>query len=143
MECLIYKKLGGVDNSLFLIEDSFSRKIVDKYGTNPNIIGYHAIVEDIVVGYLLVLNNYLAGFFVEKEFRNNGLGTELLKRALEDLNHYDFIYGYIHKPAVNIFKKQQFQILYQVNASHWILYKGNIDDKSFVQIKSRWSEMNN
>lgn len=25
----------------------------------------------------------------------------------------------------------------------WILYKGNIDDKSFVQIKPRWSEMNN
>lgn len=24
----------------------------------------------------------------------------------------------------------------------WILYKGNIDDKSFVQIKSRWPEMN-
>lgn len=92
------------------------------YKEDNNIIGYIYLKptsNDTQKGYLI------DGLYVEKEYRNNGVGRKLVKEALKNINtKYDYIdinVLYANKIAIELYKSlgfKEFKITMKIEKRH-------------------------
>lgn len=74
-----------------------------------NII-YCAYIDNELVGIInMESNNYLADLYVKKEYRNNKIGSRLLKNLIENCGDFDVIKVDARVEAISLYERFSFQ----------------------------------
>ena len=95
----------------YIITNHFNKMLDDE---NIIILGYY--INEIIVGYILIRrtsNNtcLLDGLYVEKEYRNKGIGNSLLKEAISRIKNMNVKYVDINVMYNNIIAKHIYEKL--------------------------------
>ena len=103
---------------------------INKYITSevPKLINYYCniIVDNKIVGCLLLTNKddgkLLDEIYLEKEYRNKGIGTEIIKGIL---NNNDTVYLWVYKEnekAISLYKKLGFNVIEETESRYYMKY---------------------
>ena len=95
----------------YIVINHFNKMLDDE---NIIILGYY--INNIIVGYILIrrmANNtcLLDGLYVEKEYRNKGIGNSLLKEAISRIKNMNVKYVDINVMYNNIIAKHIYEKL--------------------------------
>ena len=95
----------------YIVTNHFNKMLDDE---NIIILGYY--INEIIVGYILIRrtsNNtcLLDGLYVEKEYRNKGIGNSLLKDAISRIKNMNVKYVDINVMYNNIIAKHMYEKL--------------------------------
>lgn len=111
-----------------LVEDE--RNKIDEYViTSANEMFedyYNIIIDDKIIGSIL-LKDMLQGklideIYIEKEFRNNGIGTDIIRKMLEkNRNIYLWVYKE-NKKAISLYKRLGFIIVDETDSRYYMKY---------------------
>ena len=111
-----------------LVEDE--RNKIDEYViTSANEMFedyYNIIIDDKIIGSIL-LKDMLQGklideMYIEKEFRNNGIGTDIIRKMLEkNRNIYLWVYKE-NKKAISLYKRLGFIIVDETDSRYYMKY---------------------
>ena len=88
---------------------------------------YHnIIVDEKIVGCLLLTNKdngkLLDEIYLEKEYRNKGIGTSIIK---DILNNNDIVYLWVYKEnekAISLYKKLGFSVIEETESRYYMKY---------------------
>ena len=103
---------------------------INKYitGEVPKLINYYCniVVDNKIVGCLLLTNKdngkLLDEIYLEKEYRNKGIGTEIIKGIL---NNNDTVYLWVYKEnekAISLYKKLGFNVIEETETRYYMKY---------------------
>ena len=87
---------------------------------------YNIIIDDKIIGSIL-LKDMLQGklideIYIEKEFRNNGIGTDIIRKMLEkNRNIYLWVYKE-NKKAISLYKRLGFIIVDETDSRYYMKY---------------------
>ena len=94
-------------------------KIIDNY--------YNIIVDEKIVGCLLLTNKddgkLLDEIYLEEQYRNQGIGTDIIKNILKQNN---IVYLWVYKKntkAIKLYKKLGFNIIEETDTRYYMKYK--------------------
>lgn len=96
---------------------------------NSDIFVY--IKDDEIVAFVGLIDKYIAGLFVQKNFRNSLIGTKLLEYLRLKYNVLTLNVYCKNKSAISFYKKQKFEIVEQLinietNEKEYVMrYKNN------------------
>lgn len=84
------------------------------------------IVDNKIVGCLLLTNKdddkLLDEIYLEEEYRNKGIGTEIIK---DILNNNDIVYLWVYKEnekAISLYKKLEFNVIEETESRYYMKY---------------------
>lgn len=111
-----------------LVEDE--RKRIDEYvinSVNETLKDYfNIIVDDKVIGSVIIINlrrgKLLDEIYLEKEFRNNGVGTDIIRKIIENNKS---VYLWVYKEnskAVSLYKRLGFKIIDETESRYYMEY---------------------
>jgi ribosomal protein S18 acetylase RimI-like enzyme len=99
----------------------YSTRTMRKWVRDPNGVAFSAIVDDNIVGF--ILGNYLTGsrdgylntMVVDQKHRKQGIGRELLRKALEELhkkdcNHIFCVVEEENEKMLRVLKRSGFEV---------------------------------
>lgn len=103
---------------------------INKYVTSevPRLINDYSniIVDNKIVGCILLKNNnnskLLDEIYLEEEYRNKGIGTEIIK---DILNNNDVVYLWVYKEnekAISLYKKLGFNVIEETESRYCMKY---------------------
>lgn len=103
---------------------------INKYVTSevPKLINDYCniIVDNKIVGCLLLINKddgkLLDEIYLEEEYRNKGIGTEIIK---DILNNNDIVYLWVYKEnkkAISLYKKLGFNVIEETESRYYMKY---------------------
>lgn len=103
---------------------------INKYVTSkvPQLINDYCniIVDNKIVGCLLLINKddgkLLDEIYLEEEYRNKGIGTEIIK---DILNNNDIVYLWVYKEnkkAILLYKKLGFNVIEKTESRYYMKY---------------------
>ncbi len=103
---------------------------INKYVTSevPKLINDYCniIVDNKIVGCLLLTNKdddkLLDEIYLEEEYRNKGIGTEIIK---DILNNNDIVYLWVYKEnekAISLYKKLEFNVIEETESRCYMKY---------------------
>lgn len=76
---------------------------------NDNCIVYGAYIEDKLIGCGFVEDDgYLNSLFVSNEYRNNGIGSQLLEKLIQNCSEFDIIKVNASLKAISLYKRFSF-----------------------------------
>ena len=94
---------------------------------------YNIVVNNKVVGYLLLTNNdngkLLDELYLEEEYRNKGIGTNIIK---DILNKNNIVYLWVYKlntKAISLYKRLDFQIIEETKTRYYMKYSRDNSEK--------------
>ena len=94
---------------------------------------YNIVVNNKVVGYLLLTNNdngkLLDELYLEEEYRNKGIGTKIIK---DILNKSNIVYLWVYKlntKAISLYKRLDFQIIEETKTRYYMKYSRDNSEK--------------
>lgn len=67
--------------------------------------------NSIIQGFVGLVDNYIAGIFVDKKYRSSGVGHKLIKHIKESHNELTLEVYTKNKGAVNFYKREDFNIV--------------------------------
>ena len=111
-----------------LVEDE--RNKIDEYViTSANEMFedyYNIIIDDKIIGSILLKDmpqgKLIDEIYIEKEFRNNGIGTDIIRKMLENnRNIYLWVYKENEK-AVSLYKRLGFIIVDETESRYYMKY---------------------
>lgn len=111
-----------------LVEDE--RNKIDEYViTSANEMFedyYNIIIDDKIIGSILLKDmpqgKLIDEIYIEKEFRNNGIGTDIIRKMLEkNSNIYLWVYKE-NKKAVSLYKRLGFIIVDETDSRYYMKY---------------------
>ena len=87
---------------------------------------YNIVFDDKIIGSIL-LKDILEGksideIYIEKEFRNNGIGTDIIKKLIEN---NESIYLWVYKDntkAVSLYKRLGFKVIDETESRYYMEY---------------------
>lgn len=87
---------------------------------------YNIIIDDKIIGSILLKDmpqgKLIDEIYIEKEFRNNGIGTDIIRKMLENnRNIYLWIYKENEK-AVSLYKRLGFIIVDETDSRYYMKY---------------------
>ena len=103
------------------IENYVSKKV-------PELLEYYSniVVDNNIVGCLLIYSKddgmLLDEIYIEENYRNKGIGTDIIKNILEKNN---IIYLYVYKDnirAFNLYKRLGFNIIEETESRYYMKY---------------------
>ena len=103
---------------------------INKYVTSevPKLINDYCniIVDNKIVGCLLLINKddgkLLDEIYLEEEYRNKGIGTEIIK---DILNNNDIVYLWVYKKndkAISLYRKLGFNVIEETESRYYMKY---------------------
>lgn len=121
-------------NTIFEFANSLKKEEIIKiknYVNNsvPNLIENYKLIliSNIIVGCILFYKKddgiLLDEIFIEEKYRNNGVGTNILKTILKNNN---IVYLWVYKlntNAIKLYKKLGFKINYETETRYYMEYK--------------------
>lgn len=111
-----------------LVEDE--RNKIDEYViTSANEMFedyYNIIIDDKIIGSILLKDmpqgKLIDEIYIEKEFRNNGIGTDIIRKMLENnRNIYLWVYKE-NKKAISLYKRLGFIIVDETDSRYYMKY---------------------
>ena len=111
-----------------LVEDE--RNKIDEYViTSANEMFedyYNIIIDDKIIGSILLKDmpqgKLIDEIYIEKEFRNNGIGTDIIRKMLENnRNIYLWIYKE-NKKAISLYNRLGFIIVDETDSRYYMKY---------------------
>ena len=123
-----YKKKTIFEYSKDLSEEEINK--IDNYVENniPKLLENYLniIVNEKIVGCLLLTNKgdgiLLDEIYLEEEYRNKGIGTDILKNVLKNNN---VVYLWVYKEnikAIDLYKKLGFNIIDETDSRYYMKY---------------------
>ena len=123
-----YKK-----RTIYEYAKNLSQKDIDKINNYvisevPKLINDYSniVVDNRIIGCLLLTPKddgvLLDEIFIEEEYRNNGIGTSIIKNILKD---NDIAYLWVYKEnvkAISIYKKLGFKIIDETDSRYYMQY---------------------
>ena len=111
-----------------LVEDE--RNKIDEYViTSANEMFedyYNIIIDDKIIGSILLKDmpqgKLIDEIYIEKEFRNNGIGTDIIKKLIEN---NESIYLWVYKDnakAVSLYKRLGFKVIDETESRYYMEY---------------------
>lgn len=87
---------------------------------------YNIIIDDKIIGSILLKDmpqgKLIDEIYIEKEFRNNGIGTDIIRKMLENnRNIYLWVYKENEK-AVSLYKRLGFIIVDETESRYYMKY---------------------
>ena len=87
---------------------------------------YNILFDDKIIGSILVKDiqegKLIDEIYIEKEFRNNGIGTDIIKKLIEN---NESIYLWVYKDnakAVSLYKRLGFKIIDETESRYYMEY---------------------
>ena len=123
-----YKKNIIYMYSKDLVEDE--RNKIDEYViTSANEMFedyYNIIIDDKIIGSILLKDmpqgKLIDEIYIEKEFRNNGIGTDIIRKMLENnRNIYLWVYKE-NKKAISLYNRLGFIIVDETDSRYYMKY---------------------
>ena len=111
-----------------LVEDE--RNKIDEYViTSANEMFedyYNIIIDDMIIGSILLKDmpqgKLIDEIYIEKEFRNNGIGTDIIRKMLENnRNIYLWVYKE-NKKAISLYNRLGFIIVDETDSRYYMKY---------------------
>lgn len=111
-----------------LVEDE--RNKIDEYAiTSANEMFedyYNIIIDDKIIGSILLKDmpqgKLIDEIYIEKEFRNNGIGTDIIRKMLENnRNIYLWVYKE-NKKAISLYNRLGFIIVDETDSRYYMKY---------------------
>ena len=123
-----YKKITIYEYAKDLSNEEIDK--INKYVTSevPKLINDYCniIVNNKIVGCLLLINKddgkLLDEIYLEEEYRNKGIGTEIIK---DILNNNDIVYLWVYKEnkkAISLYKKLGFNVIEETESRYYMKY---------------------
>ena len=123
-----YKKITIYEYAKDLSNEEIDK--INKYVTSevPKLINDYCniIVDNKIVGCLLLINKddgkLLDEIYLEEEYRNKGIGTEIIK---DILNNNDIVYLWVYKEnkkAISLYKKLGFNVIEETESRYYMKY---------------------
>lgn len=128
-----YKK-----ETIFEYADNLSKEEIERIENYincnvPNEIDNYCniVIDNKIVGCLLITKEdngmLLDEIYLEKEYRNKGIGTDIIKQILKE-NKTIFLWVYkLNEKAISLYKKLGFNIINETETRFYMEYK-NIND---------------
>ena len=124
-----YKKITIYEYAKDLSDEEIDK--INNYVTSgvPKLINdyYNIIVDDIIVGCILLTNKddgkLLDEIYLDKEFRNKGIGTSIIKDIIN--NNDDIVYLWVYKEnekAISLYKKLGFNVIDETESRYYMRY---------------------
>lgn len=87
---------------------------------------YNIIIDDKIIGSILLKDmpqgKLIDEIYIEKEFRNNGIGTDIIREMLEkNRNIYLWVYKE-NKKAISLYKRLGFIIVDETDSRYYMKY---------------------
>ena len=89
---------------------------------------YNIVFDDKIIGSILLKDiqegKLIDEIYIEKEFRNNGIGTDIIMKAVKKSNNKN-IYLWVYKEnikAVSLYKKLGFKIIDETESRYYMEY---------------------
>ena len=89
---------------------------------------YNIVFDDKIIGSILLKNiqegKLIDEIYIEKEFRNNGIGTDIILKVLKESNNKN-IYLWVYKDntkAVSLYNRLGFKIIYETESRYYMEY---------------------
>jgi len=125
---IFYKKKNIYEYANNLSKDEIDR--INNYVNNNvlKLIGNYCniIVDDKVIGCLLITDHddgkLLDEIYLEEEYRNKGIGTDIIKKVIYD---NDIVYLWVYKEnkrAVALYKKLGFNVIEETESRYYMKY---------------------
>ena len=125
---IFYKKKNIYEYANDLSKDEIDR--INNYVNNNvlKLIGNYCniIVDDKVIGCLLITDHddgkLLDEIYLEEEYRNKGIGTDIIKKVIYD---NDIVYLWVYKEnkrAVALYKKLGFNVIEETESRYYMKY---------------------
>ncbi len=125
---IFYKKKNIYEYANNLSKDEIDR--INNYVNNNvlKLIGNYCniIVDDKVIGCLLITDHddgkLLDEIYLEEEYRNKGIGTDIIKKVIYD---NDIVYLWVYKEnkrAVALYKKLGFNVIEETESRFYMKY---------------------
>lgn len=112
------KEKLGIDN-IDLYKPYYIIEFIEDYSKNPSNI-YAAFSDNKVVGAgYMDDSNYLDTLFVDSDYRNNGIGSSILERLINDITTNEVIRVDANIYAINFYKKFNFKLVDGVSNSYF------------------------
>ena len=119
-----------------LVEDE--RNKIDEYiitSVNETFKDYYnIIIDDKIIGSILVKDiqegKLIDEIYIEKEFRNNGIGTDIIKKLIEN---NESIYLWVYKDntkAVSLYKRLGFKVIDETESRYYMEYNVKGENKN-------------
>lgn len=125
---IFYKKKNIYEYANNLSKDEMDR--INNYVSNNvlELIGNYCniVVDDKVIGCLLLTDQddgkLLDEIYLEEEYRNKGIGTDIIKKVIYD---NDIVYLWVYKEnkrAVSLYKKLGFNVIEETESRFYMKY---------------------
>ncbi len=95
---------------------------------------YNILFDDKIIGSILVKDiqegKLIDEIYIEKEFRNNGIGTDIIKKLIEN---NESIYLWVYKDntkAVSLYKRLGFKIIDETESRYYMEYNVKGENKN-------------
>ena len=129
-----YKKITIFEYAKDLPEDEINR--INNYVENnvPKLLNdyFNIILDNKVIGCLLLTNKddgkLLDEIYLEEEYRNKGIGTDIIKNVLSDNN---IVYLWVYKDnvkAISLYKKLGFSVIDETDSRYYMKYSNKVGD---------------
>ena len=87
---------------------------------------YNIIIDDKIIGSILLKDmpqgKLIDEIYIEKEFRNNGIGTDIIRKMLENnRNIYLWVYKE-NKKAISLYNRLGFIIVDETDSRYYMKY---------------------
>lgn len=89
---------------------------------------YNIIIDDKIIGSILLKDipqgKLIDEIYLEKEFRNNGIGTDIIMKVVKESNNKN-IYLWVYKEnikAVSLYKRLGFKIIDETESRYYMEY---------------------
>ncbi|WP_283679699.1 GNAT family N-acetyltransferase [Lentilactobacillus sp. Marseille-Q4993] len=102
---------GNLDGHSFIDRNYWISSITEVRHAIQESVVYTATIDSQIVGFLGIVDTYAAGLFVDRKYRDNGIGTALFKRAIADYKTLT-LHVYEKNPrAFELYKRLGFKIV--------------------------------
>ena len=95
---------------------------------------YNIVFDDKIIGSILVKDiqegKLIDEIYIEKEFRNNGIGTDIIKKLIEN---NESIYLWVYKEnikAVSLYKRLGFKTIDETESRYYMKYNVKSEKKN-------------
>ena len=89
---------------------------------------YNIVLDDKIIGSILLKDiqegKIIDEIYIEKEFRNNGIGTDIIMKVVKKSNNKN-IYLWVYKEnikAVSLYKRLGFKIIDETESRYYMEY---------------------
>ena len=96
---------------------------------------YNIVFDDKIIGSILLKDiqegKLIDEIYIEKEFRNNGIGTDIIMKAVKKSNNKN-IYLWVYKEnikAVSLYKRLGFKIIDETESRYYMEYNVKGENK--------------